>query len=535
LLAACSAPTQQAPTAATVATERPRLVVFMAVDGLPQRQVLAYRDQLAPDGFARFLERGAWFSDAHYRHGFTVTAAGHATMLTGAYPHRTGIIGNEWLNPVTGARTYCTGDTSATYIGNKTEPLDGTSPRNLKVDTVGDVLRKADPRSKVIAISGKDRGAILPGGHSGVAYMYQSSTGQFASSTYYMPRHPAWVDAFNNAKPADRWFKGEWKALLPDSAYARSLPDKQPWYSANGQLPRPLGGANDARPGPAYYGSLLPGPYADILSLEFARAAIAGEQLGADDSPDIISISLSGHDYVNHQYSAESRLSHDHFLQLDRMLESFFRDLDATVGRDRYVVVLTADHGFGPSPEYMATQGHQTGRIDSSAFVRRVGDAVEKRFGAKLVKGLTAPGVLLDRAAIRARGLDPEAVAQVAREAIAADPGVAVAYTAGELRANSRAGSPHFDAMRKAYHPDVSGDVLFAVKPYWLIGRTPASHGTPYDYDNAVPILMWGPKWVNAGQRTEAVEVVDIAPTIARWLKVPAPGASEGKVLAAAK
>src|SRR4051812_3780977 len=168
LLAACAAPSSNAPTAptpATVAAERPRLVVFIAIDGLPQRQVTAYRDQLAPDGFRRFRDHGAWFSDAHYRHGFTVTAAGHATMLTGAYPHRTGIIGNEWKDPVSGLDVYCTGDTSAHYIGSPTKPFDGTSPRNLKVDTVGDVLKRVDARSKVVSISGKDRGSILPGGH----------------------------------------------------------------------------------------------------------------------------------------------------------------------------------------------------------------------------------------------------------------------------------------------------------------------------------------------------------------------------------
>src|SRR5262245_33009511 len=202
LLAACAAPPPAPP---------PKLLVLFVIDGLPQRQVTAYRDQLGPDGFARFLDRGAWFGEAHYGHAFTVTAAGHATLLTGAYPHRTGIIGNEWLDQASGKETYCTGDSSASYIGNRTGALDGTSPRNLKAETVGDVLRRLDPRSKVIAISGKDRGAILPGGHSGTAYMYMSGTGQFASTTYYMQKHPAWVDAFNGAKPADRWFKAEWK------------------------------------------------------------------------------------------------------------------------------------------------------------------------------------------------------------------------------------------------------------------------------------------------------------------------------------
>src|SRR5471032_382688 len=325
-----------------VAAGKPKLVVFFVVDGLPQRQVVDYRDQLAPDGFARFLERGAWFADAHYGHAFTVTAAGHATMLTGAYPHRTGIIGNEWLDPVTLQPVYNTGDEAYTYVGSKTGKLACTSPANLKVETVGDVLRRADPRAKVIAISGKDRGAILPAGKTGTAYMYMGDSGQFASSTYYMKAHPAWVTAFNDAKPADRFFKASWSPLLPEEAYARSVPDDRPWYAKGGKLPKVLGEGQE-NPGPAFYASLLPSPFGDALTLEFARAAIAGESLGQDDSPDILSISLSSHDYINHAYGAESRLSHDHVLQLDRLLEAFFADLDRTVGKDNYVAVLTAD------------------------------------------------------------------------------------------------------------------------------------------------------------------------------------------------
>jgi hypothetical protein len=313
---------------------RPRLVVLLVVDGLPMRQVTDYRQQLAPDGLARFLDRGTWYADAHYGHAFTVTAAGHATMLTGAYSHRSGIIGNDWRDRFTGERIYCTGDTTATYIGHAAKPLDGTSPRNLQVDTVGDVLRRADPRSKVIGVSGKDRGAILPAGKTGTAYMYMSSSGQFASSTFYMPRHPEWVDRFNAAKPADRFFKAQWKPALDDAAYAQSLGDNQPWFGTRvGKLPMTYG-ASDDKPGPGFYGSLLVGPFADQLTLDFARAALAGEQLGQDEATDILSVSLSGHDYVNHAWSAESRLSHDHLLQLDRMLQGVQpADLAPTLAR----------------------------------------------------------------------------------------------------------------------------------------------------------------------------------------------------------
>jgi predicted AlkP superfamily pyrophosphatase or phosphodiesterase len=515
--------------------DKPKLVVFLVVDGLPQRQVLAYRDQLAPDGFARFLDRGAWFADAHYGHAFTVTAAGHATMLTGAYPHRTGIIGNDWRDVNTGEMQYCTGDTSATYIGHKTHPLDGTSPKNLKVETVGDVLRRLDARSKVIAVSGKDRGAILPAGKSGTAYMYMSETGQFATSTHYMKEHPAWVNAFNAGKPADRYFKTEWKPVLPDAAYARSLPDGQAWFGPRGgKLPMMMGVAADDKPGPAFYSGLLRSPFADVLSLEFARAAIAGEQLGRDDAADILVVSLSGHDYINHQWSAESRLSHDHLLHLDRMLQDFFRDLDASVGNGNYVAVLTADHGFMPAPEHSRAQGHASGRLSGSQALARMNTELERGFGAaKLITFTSASALVLDRKALAERRLNLDTVAEAARGLLVADPAIAAAYTRRELEAGSRAGAPFFDQMRKSWHKDVSGDVQYALKPYWMMTSTTSvtTHGSPHPYDTNVPILVYGPKWVKPGRIDARVEVVDIAPTLSRVLGVPAPSASEGRAL----
>ena len=511
---------------------KPKLVVFMVVDGLPMRQVTGYRDQLGPDGLARFLDRGAWFADAHYGHAFTVTAAGHATMLTGAYPHRTGIIGNDWKDAATGADVYNTGDTSATYIGNATKPLDGTSPRNLKAETVGDVLRRINPASKVIAISGKDRGAILPAGKAGTAYMYMAS-GQFASTTYYMKEHPAWVSAFNNAKPADRWFKQEWKALLPEAAYARSVPDSQPWFGPRGgKLPMMMGVAADDKPGPAYYGQLLRSPFGDALSLEFARAAIAGEQLGRDDAPDILSISLSSHDYINHAYSAESRLSHDHLLQLDRMFQAFFRDLDATVGADNYIAVLTADHGFMPAPDTSIAQGRPAGRVSGTQLMNRINAVLEKQYGVpKLARAISGSSILLDRQLVAASKLDANAVAEAVRAAMLADPNVEAAFTRREFEANSRAGAPFFGQMVRAFHKDVSGDVGFALKPYFMLGSSVATHGSPHPYDTHVPIMMYGPRWFKPGRIDSRVEVVDIAPTLARVLGVPAPSMAEGRVL----
>jgi predicted AlkP superfamily pyrophosphatase or phosphodiesterase len=529
LVVACAA---TSPVPAPVTGGKPRLVVLFVIDGLPQRQVVDYWDQLAPDGFKRFLDRGAWFTDAQYGYAYTVTAAGHATMLTGAYPHRTGIIGNEWRNPVTGETEYCAGDISATYIGHKTNKLDGTSPRNLKVESLGDVMKRVNPRSKVVAISGKDRGAILPAGKAGVAYMYQAQTGQFASTTYYMKEHPKWVVEFNAKKPADAYFKVEWKPLLDDRAYARSLPDEQKWYAKGGKLPKTVGEGQD-KPGPLFYGALMPTPFGDDLTLAFARAAIAGEELGRDGAPDLLIVSLSGHDYINHAYGAESRLSHDHFLYLDRMLQDFLNDIDVAVGRDNYVAVLTADHGFMPAPEHSQSLGRDAGRINSAQALAKVNAALVKRYGeGHWALGFSAQAVVLNKPLLLEKKVNVVELSEEARKALLAEPGVAVVYTRAELEGNTRTGAPFFEQMRRTWNRELSGDLQVALKPYWMYGSgAMTTHGSPHPYDTNVPILVYGPPWVLPGRIDKRVEMADLAPTLARILGVPAPSACEGKPL----
>lgn len=475
---ACVAALALLACAAVAPPPPPRLVVLLVVDGLPQRQLAAHRDQLAADGLARFYQEGAWFTEAHHAQAYTVTAAGHAALLTGAYPHRSGIIGNSWRELETGATVYCAADPSATYIDHATQPLDGTSPRRLQAETVGDVLRRLDPRSRVIGISGKDRGAILTAGRSGTAYMAMADTGRFASSTWYMPRHPAWVDAFNQVPPA-----------------------------------------------PAT-------PPVDVLTFDFARAAIAGEHLGRDQVPDLLAVSLSGHDLVNHAWSAESSRSLDHLLQLDRLLQEFFRALDASVGRANYLAVLTSDHGFMPAPEARLAQGLEAGRVRTSELVAGVNDALELQFGVPgLVAFSSASALVLDRKLLAPHRLAAGEVADAARAALVAHPAIAAAYTRGELESGSRAGAPLFEAMRRSWHRALSGDVQYALRPHWMLGAAAATHGSPHRYDTHVPLLFWGPRWVKPGQVDAKVEAVDIAPTLARILRVPAPAQSEGKVL----
>lgn len=523
------------PIPAPVTGGKPRLVVVIVVDGLPQRQVVDYRDQLSPDGLERFFARGAWFSDAHFGHGHTATAPGHATLLTGASPQRTGIIGNEWLDPATGEMQYCTADASATYIGaHKASRLDGTSPKNLKVESLGDVLKRTDARAKVIAVAGKDRGAILPAGKAGVAYMYQAQTGEFSSTTYYMKEHPQWVTDFNARKPADEYFHKEWRALLPESAYARSVPDAQKWFSKSAKLPMKMGEGQD-KPGPLYYGALIPTPFGDDLAFNFARAAIAGERLGRDDAPDILVLSLSAHDYINHAYSAESRISHDHVLQLDLLLQSFLLDVDAAVGRDNYVAVLTSDHGFTPAPEVSRSLGRDAGRLSMRGAIAKVNTELSRRHGeGKWIHGFSADSVVFNRKLAAERNVDVAKLAEEVRPLFLAEPGVAVVHTRAELESGSRKGEPLFDQMRRSWNREVSGDLQVGLKPFWIISSgsgSAATHGSPQAHDTHVPLLIYGPPWVIPGRIDKRVDMVDLAPTLARILGIPAPAACEGKPL----
>ena len=530
LLVAAGCATKAPPAPVTGGT--PRLVVVFIVDGLPERQAVDYRDQLSPDGLERFFTRGAWFTNAYYGYSHTVTGPGHATVLTGAYPHRTGIISNEWIDPATGEAQYCAGDTAATYIGRKSSKLDGTSPKNLRVESLGDVLKARDPRSHVIALSAKDRGAILPAGKDGVAYMYQSQTGEMVSTTYYMKQHPRWVDEFNASKPADKYFGVEWKPMLDDSAYARSLPDERKWYAKGGKLPKKMGEGQE-KPGPAFYAEILPTPFSDDLLFSFARAAIAGEKLGKGPAPDILIMSLSAHDYINHAWGAESRLSQDHVLQLDRMIAEFFNDLDQAIGRENYIAVLTADHGFMPAPEYSQSLGRDAGRVNAAQLSAKVNRELAKTFGEGAWIGpWSAQGVILNRALIQAKGVDMAALTTEARKLIAAEPGIAVAYTHAELESGSRKDALLFELMEKSFDKDRSADIVVSLKPYWMFGPPPGTtHGSPYDYDTNVPLLFYGPPWILPGRIDTRVEMSDVAPTLAKILRIPAPAAAEGKVL----
>ena len=520
---------------------QPKLVVVLVVDGLPQEQVVRYRDQFGQGGLRRLLDQGAWFSDAHQAHGVTVTAVGHSAILTGAYPYQHGIIGNNWIDPKTLASVYCTEDRNNTYIGEETKPSDGTSPANLKVSTLGDELRYATGKqAKVITVSGKDRGAILLAGKTGTAYMYMDKTGNFASSTYYMQNHPQWVQSYQASKPQDRFYGKEWRPLLADSAYVNDVRDDLP--SGTGastgkqdRFPFPYYSEN-GKPDADYYNKLKTGPYLDELTLDFARAAIEGEQLGKNPAavPDVLGVSLSSHDYVNHAYGPESKMSHDHLQRLDRLLANFFNYLDTRVGLDNTLVVFTADHGFPNVPEFSQANKFDAKRLDFKNNLTALNKQLAEQFGVEqLVSKWSAPSILLNYVLIDKKNLKHEDVeSAVARFAMNTD-GIAHAFTRTQLENGNVPATRIGKLMQRSWHRQLSGDVVLVTKPYWYFGsgNSGTSHGSPYIYDTNVPLMLMGKSWIKPGNYPQYAEVMDIAPTLAHLLHVRPPSGSEGRIL----
>jgi predicted AlkP superfamily pyrophosphatase or phosphodiesterase len=522
----------------------PKLVVVVVVDGLPQEQLLKNYDLFVPNGFRRLMDRGAWFSDAHQGHAITVTAVGHAAIMTGAYPYQHGIIGNEW-NDRDGKYMYCVGDDAHQYLdGSPTTEEDGTSPRNLQASTVGDELRYGNNNlSRVFAVSGKDRGAILLAGKTGTAYMYSTKTGSFTSTSYYMQKHPSWVNAFYATKPQDKYFKQTWMPLLKPEAYARSVADGQSYFTSYKKLPTKFGmqyGLAMDAPNPIYYSQLLGGPFGDEMTADFSKALIVNEGLGKNPAgaTDIIGVSFSSHDYINHNFGPESMQSQDHLIRLDRTLAQFFDAIDKQVGRGNALIVLTADHGFMNAPEYAKSRQFDAGRIDSSEMRAAANKALEAKFGLpKLVKQTFTGGATLDYAAAETKGISREALEQAAMREISSFPGINFVFTRSQLEAGNMPATRVGKLVTRGWHQKSAADLVVIQKPfYYFMSKTTksptvCSHGTPYSYDTNVPLLIEGARWINQGRYTAPTEVVDIAPTLSSILNIRLPSAAEGRVL----
>jgi predicted AlkP superfamily pyrophosphatase or phosphodiesterase len=521
-------------------------VLLIAVDQFRYDYLERFGDLFVAGGLRRLLREGASWTEANFDHAQTETAPGHATMLTGAWPSETGIIANDWFDRAEGRRVNNVEDNSVRALGGGEHEV-ASSPRNLLCSTLGDELKLAtNRRAKVVGVSLKNRAAILPAGRmADAAYWFSAQTGEFVSSTYYFDHLPEWVARFNAARPADKLFGAKWERLLPADEYVRRAgPDDAPWEKGDGKtaytFPHILDGGLQ-QPGPAFYDALTYSPFTNDLLLLFAEDALANEHLGEDADTDVLTISFSANDIVGHRYGPYSQEVMDVTLRVDKQIAQLLSFIDARIGLSNTVVIFTADHGVAPSPEH-ATELHLPGgRVKVSDVLAAVRKRIRARFGKAVERDTTADYVqtfsngqlYFNGFALERDGIKAEEIERVAGEAALTVPGIARYFTRTQLVAG--AVSPGDALARRVlhgYNPRRSGDVIVIAEAFKYLSDyvSVATHGSPYAYDTHVPLIIMG-GGVRSGRYPNPATPADIAPTLARLLRVQAPSNAVGRVL----
>lgn len=515
---ACSTPapepagetTEVESSAAPPPAGTPRLVVQVVVDQMRGDYIERFRPLLS-GGLARLADESVWFTDAHHDHSETVTAAGHATVASGRHPATHGVIGNGWVSRETKEDVYCVED-----------PEHGRSPVTMLGDGFGDRLKERYPQAKVFSFGGKDRSAILCGGHrSDGSYWYDRRSGEMTTSTYYSAGRdgfPEWLDALHASKPLDRYFGTPWEPLVPLAELSDYDIEPLDQGLRRSGFPYSFGDLSYG-PDSSFYGSIYGTPFIDALIVDVAKAAVEGEDLGADEVPDFLSIALSALDATGHSYGPDSPEMLDTLLRVDRLLGELLDFLDQTVGLEHVLITLTSDHGVGTVPELASARGLEAGRFGPEQIlcIQRAGQKLGEQYS---MEDLVFDLAYVDRQAAAELGLDPVEVARTIAAELQACRGVDSAIAAHDLV--ERGAETEIERLLlNSWHAERSPDILIVLEPNWLATSTTASHGSPYPYDTHVPWMVWS-QGTAAAQPSGRVATADVMPTLAALTDVDA-------------
>jgi len=540
--------------AIAVADELPRLVLQITVDQLRGDLIGRYAAGFGDDGFRYLLDNGIVYTNAHHDHANTETIVGHVTLSTGAYPAIHGMIGNIWFDRDSGEVVYNVEDARYPVLTagagvdadseidptQKAASTDGRSPLAIMVSTLSDEFAmQFGPQAKVFAVSVKDRGAISFAGHAGTAYWFSKASAEFITSSFYMDAYPDWVSDWNaQGRPAS-YADTSWQLMLDESFYEFADRDDQIWevdFPGYGRtFPHAYGPADGK-----YFTTLLTlSPAGDELTLDFTKALITAEDLGADATPDYLSISFSSTDYVGHIFGPSSLEAEDNIKRLDRTLADLFTFIDKKVGLENTLIVLSADHGAPEAPGFMESQGFEAGYFDFDDIDRTPAiAALRAKYGIaeELIETYQHPYVYLDHDVLAERGLDQAEVARSVAEELQKMPGIALAVASSSLETGSYADTWLMRRILNNYNPDRSGDVFVVFEPNWFINdfdglEVAVTHGSPWRYDSFVPLIFVRPG-VAAQRISREVHTVDVAPTLATILGTKMPSGTSGKPLA---
>jgi len=512
----------------------PKLAVIIVVDQMRADYIDRFQRNWSR-GLKRIVKDGAWFRKAAYPYLQTITCAGHATISTGALPHVHGIPSNQWWDRAAGRQMACTEDPDVTNLGYDGPGKEHNSGHRLKVPTLADVLR-TERGAHVVTISAKTRSAIMLAGHGGdaVTWLSEGADTWLTSTAFTTALVPA-VTHFIDANPVDADFGKTWTRLLPASKYHEQDDDKSErppggWTPA---FPHVLNGTV-GKPDATFRAQWDISPFADAYAGRMAAALVTSMQLGKHDTTDVLGISFSATDRIGHKFGPDSQEVQDQLARLDRTIGDLLEHLDNDVGRDRYVVALTADHGVTPVPEQLVRAHRDGGRVVTADIVNRIEAKIGPVLGAgKHVAILDGRDMnLYFLPGVYEKILASPRLLEDVVDTIESAPGVRRAYRAEQLRHVEASSDDWLQAAALSYVEGRSGDIVIALRPGWMSSSDATTHGVASDDDQRVPIIFAG-AGIKPGRHDQPVTPADIAPTLAKLCGVTLPKA-EGRVLTAA-
>lgn len=514
----------------------PKLVVGIVVDQMCYEYLYRYQSKFSEGGFKLLMKDGTNCRNTKYNYIPTFTGPGHASIYTGTTPNNHGIVANDWYDRTTGKNINCVEDSTVETVGS-TSAYGLFSPRNLKANTITDQLKMTYPNSKVISMSIKNRGAILPGGHlSDGSYWYDFMTGTFISSTFYMDNLPDWVNKFNEKDEMMRYIGKEWNTFFDISTYTESGPDNSPYEvllpgKKTPTFPYNLTEMSEGGLAPYLFTHT---PFCNTFLTDFAISALDAEKMGKDNQTDFLCISYSTPDIIGHAFGPQSIEIEDTYIRLDRDIEKLIQNLNEKVGKGEYTLFITADHAVVPVPQYLIDNKLPGGYFFLDEHMKQLKSKVEKKYGADLIISQENLNIYLNHTRIDSLKLNRKDVARFVAEEIQSWENVKQVFTAERIQHAAQDGE-WGDMVRKGFHHSESGDVIFMLEPGYLDkhkdtekSRQGTSHGSAFNYDTHVPLIWYG-KNVPQHEIFRTINITDISATLTHLLYLQNPNALTGE------
>jgi len=521
----------------TEKSEKPKLILQITIDQMRGDFPMRYKDRLGEGGFRYLMEQGTHYINAHFQHADTETPIGHAALFTGTYPAHNGIVAGNWFDKDKGKVIYNCEDDRYPMIGKEPAKGKGRAPTNLLSSTIGDeLIISNNSQSRMFSVSIKDRGAILPGGHTGKAFWYSKSNGSFESSTYYYEDYPDWVKHWNDNKLADKYKDTKWELLDDASTYVFGKDDDRPFeidmFGLGTTFPHQVKGDSKY-----FYASLIATPFGDEITADFAKTLIKEEKLGKGEYTDFMAISFSVTDYIGHVFGPSSLEAEDNVLRVDRLLADLFKFIDEQIGLDQTLIIVSADHGMCEAPEYMQGLGFEVGRLTSETIVKgTIKNGIEERLGISgdVIRLYEHPYVYLNEEEIKKTKYSIAEVESAVAEEIIKTKGIIGAVTRTDLIKGSFAPTEVNMSILNNFHLKRSGHVHVVADQFWYFyyqmettTDIAAIHCSPWTYDTYVPLFFAG-HGIPSQRITRPVTPYDIAITIANYLEIKPPSGSIG-------